>query len=145
MARQHTRQHADHAARAATIIVDKSETRSRVPDKLAAYPDLGVESAELAVGDYILSPEVLVERKTVDDLVNSLKFGRLFEQLAWLQLACSRLVLLIQSNLNARRSQIKDEPLRGAAHRLDALAIQRRNRGGSHMDTPTTAARRGTS
>ena len=32
------------------------------------------------VGDYILTPEVCVERKTPADLASSLKTGRLFHQ-----------------------------------------------------------------
>jgi len=118
MARQGTSRRAESDAGIATILVDKSETRSRVPDKLVDYPDLAVEMAELPTADYVLSPAVMVERKTVDDLVNSLKFGRLFEQLARLQLACSRPVLLIEGDLKARRSQIKDEALTGLISRL---------------------------
>ena len=111
MARQGTSRRAESDAGIATILVDKSEMRSRVPD-------LAVEMAELATADYVLSPAVMVERKTVDDLVNSLKFGRLFEQLARLQLACSRPILLIEGDLDRRRSQIKDEALTGLISRL---------------------------
>ena len=118
MTRQRTSRRAGSDAGIATIIADKSETRSRVPGKLADYPDLAISMAELSAGDYVLSPAVMVERKTVDDLVNSLLGGRLFEQLARLQLACSRLVLLIEGDLTARRSQIKDEALRGLIGRL---------------------------
>ena len=61
---------------------------------------------ELAVADYVLSPEVLVKRKTVDDLVNSLKFCRLFEQLARLELACSRPILLIEGDLAIQTANV---------------------------------------
>jgi len=71
MARQGTSRRAESDAGIATILVDKSEMRSRVPDKLVDYPDLAVEMAELATADYVLSPAVMVERKTVDDLVSS--------------------------------------------------------------------------
>jgi ERCC4-type nuclease len=56
---------ADRAVRVATIMVGKSETCSRVPDKLVDYPDMSVESAELAAGDYVLSPAC--EFLTVED------------------------------------------------------------------------------
>lgn len=45
------------------------------------------EKSETAqVGDYILTPDVCVERKALDDLTQSLQSGRIFkqtEQVAW--------------------------------------------------------------
>lgn len=37
--------------------------------------------ATLEVGDYILAPDVAVERKALDDLVQSLHSGRIFKQI----------------------------------------------------------------
>ena len=35
----------------------------------------------LEVGDYILSPDVCIERKALDDLAQSLNSGRIFKQI----------------------------------------------------------------
>jgi len=61
------------------IIVDYRELRSNVARKLF---DRGAEidSQSLPVGDFILSEDVCVELKKVDDFVNSLVDGRLFVQ-----------------------------------------------------------------
>lgn len=37
-------------------------------------------AATLEVGDYVLSPNVCVERKALDDLTQSLNSGRVFKQ-----------------------------------------------------------------
>lgn len=61
------------------IIVDNREMRSNITRELF---DLGIkiESENLEVGDYILSNDVCVERKTVKDFLSSLTDGRLFTQ-----------------------------------------------------------------
>ncbi len=37
----------------------------------------------LEVGDYVLSPEMVVERKALPDLHQSLASGRLYTQVGW--------------------------------------------------------------
>ncbi|RMF30602.1 MAG: heavy metal resistance protein CzcA, partial [Candidatus Nitrosothermus koennekii] len=61
------------------IIVDDREKNSKVPDELE---ELGVrvEYKHLEVGDYIPLPEVVVERKSMRDLVKSIYDNRLFIQ-----------------------------------------------------------------
>ncbi|MCX8174267.1 MAG: helicase-related protein [Thermoplasmata archaeon] len=61
------------------IIVDRREFRSEIHRELSR---LGVHVIfkVLEVGDYLISDEVIVERKTVDDFVNSILDGRIFEQ-----------------------------------------------------------------
>jgi len=39
-----------------------------------------LQAATLEVGDYILSPDICCERKSLDDLAQSLANGRLFKQ-----------------------------------------------------------------
>jgi DNA excision repair protein ERCC-4 len=41
---------------------------------------IDLEAVTLEVGDYILSPEICCERKSLDDLAQSLVNGRLFKQ-----------------------------------------------------------------
>lgn len=38
-------------------------------------------AATLEVGDYILSPDICIERKSLEDLAQSLVNGRLFKQI----------------------------------------------------------------
>lgn len=59
---------------------------SHEPDYIAALlVQLGVdvERKTITPGDYVLSSDCAVERKTVDDFINSMFSGRLFEQAPW--------------------------------------------------------------
>ena len=60
------------------IIVDFQESRNCLIEYLRE--ELEVEVKKLKVGDFIISKDVVVERKTVDDFVNSLIDRRLFKQ-----------------------------------------------------------------
>ncbi|PPQ80616.1 hypothetical protein CVT24_002708 [Panaeolus cyanescens] len=62
-----------------SVIVDMREFRSSLPSLLHASR-LMVIPATLTVGDYILSPDICVERKSVPDLVSSFNSGRLYTQ-----------------------------------------------------------------
>lgn len=52
------------------------EFRSTLPSLLHAA-GLLVIPATLTVGDYVLTPDICVERKSIPDLVSSLNSGRL--------------------------------------------------------------------
>ena len=52
------------------------------------------------MGDYVLSPDVCVERKSVSDLVGSLNSGRLYTQATGLTRHYHRPVLLIEFTEN---------------------------------------------
>ena len=58
------------------VIVDMREFRSTLPSLLHAAKIL-VIPATLTVGDYILAPDICVERKSIPDLVQSFASGRL--------------------------------------------------------------------
>ena len=58
------------------IIVDMREFRSTLPSLLHAS-NLLVIPATLTVGDYILTPDICVERKSLSDLKSSFNSGRL--------------------------------------------------------------------
>ncbi|MHA1968835.1 MAG: DEAD/DEAH box helicase family protein, partial [Candidatus Hodarchaeales archaeon] len=60
------------------IIVDTRESASRIP-KLLKQNGARLKSAELDVGDYVLSDRVVVERKSYSDFVTSILDGRLFQ------------------------------------------------------------------
>ena len=62
-----------------TVVVDVREFRSALPSLLHGKA-MAVVPCQLTVGDYILSPNICVERKSVQDLIGSFKNGRLFNQ-----------------------------------------------------------------
>ena len=62
------------------IYADSREQESEVVLQLKQM-DCLVEVKQLEVGDYIVSDEIVVERKTIDDFLSSIIDGRLFEQL----------------------------------------------------------------
>ena len=58
------------------VIVDMREFRSTLPSLLHASKLL-VIPATLTIGDYILTPDICVERKSIPDLIQSFTSGRL--------------------------------------------------------------------
>ncbi|KAK5065336.1 hypothetical protein LTR84_001174 [Exophiala bonariae] len=62
-----------------TVVVDVREFRSALPSLLHGR-NMAVVPCQLTVGDYVLSPTICVERKSVGDLISSFKNGRLFNQ-----------------------------------------------------------------
>ncbi|KAH6607405.1 dna excision repair ercc-4 [Trichoderma cornu-damae] len=61
------------------VVVDVREFRSPLPSLLHAR-SMVVVPCMLTVGDYILSPNMCVERKSIGDLISSLRDGRLYGQ-----------------------------------------------------------------
>ncbi|GAA6101030.1 DNA repair endonuclease XPF [Tachysurus ichikawai] len=77
------------------VIVDMREFRSELPSLLHRR-GLDIEPVTLEVGDYILTPEICVERKSVSDLIGSLQSGRLYTQCLAMSRFYRRPVLLIE-------------------------------------------------
>ncbi|TSK14668.1 DNA repair endonuclease XPF [Bagarius yarrelli] len=77
------------------VIVDMREFRSELPSLLHRR-GLDIEPVTLEVGDYILTPEICVERKSVSDLIGSLQSGRLYTQCLSMSRFYRRPVLLIE-------------------------------------------------
>lgn len=71
------------------------EFRSELPSLLHRR-GLDIEPVTLEVGDYILTPETCVERKSVSDLIGSLQSGRLYNQCLSMTRYYKRPVLLIE-------------------------------------------------
>lgn len=86
------------------IIVDYREYRSNVVKNLTIN-GVSIEPKQLDVGDYILSSRIGVERKEVDDYLDSLMSGKLFKQISNLREAYSRPILVLEGeNLLTRRN-----------------------------------------
>ncbi|MCX8172352.1 MAG: DEAD/DEAH box helicase [Archaeoglobaceae archaeon] len=93
------------------ILIDSREIRSEVVKILR---DLGIELEvkNLEVADYVLSDRVAIERKTVDDFLDSLISDRLFSQLLKLK-SYQRPVIIIEGE-NIYRRAIHPNAIRGA-------------------------------
>ncbi|KAF4124587.1 DNA excision repair protein ERCC-4 [Geosmithia morbida] len=61
------------------VVVDVREFRSSLPSLLHGR-SMVIVPCMLTVGDYVLSPNIVVERKSISDLVSSFKDGRLYTQ-----------------------------------------------------------------
>lgn len=91
------------------IVVDERERKSGIPDLLRAV-GINIEMKTLPVGDYIVAPETVVERKSIKDLISSVFDGRLFDQ-------CNRLkenfqfpIILMEGNMD-EINEITENPL----------------------------------
>lgn len=80
-----------------------------------------VRGKQLKVGDYLLSDNVAVERKTTEDFIQSIIDGRLFRQISELRDVYPLSLLIIEGNdvLNTKR-KIHPNAIRGA---MAALAV----------------------
>ena len=61
------------------VIVDMREFRSSLPSLLHERGFL-IDPVTLNVGDYILAPDLCVERKSIPDLIGSIESGHLYNQ-----------------------------------------------------------------
>jgi DNA excision repair protein ERCC-4 len=77
------------------VVVDLREFRSPLPSLLHAAGMI-IIPATLEVGDYILSPDLCVERKSLTDLLGSLASGRLYTQCVAMTRCYETPVLLIE-------------------------------------------------
>lgn len=81
------------------VIVDVREFRCPLPSLLHGR-GTAVVPCMLTVGDYILSPEICVERKSINDLIKSFKDGRLYNQCETMLLYYKSPMLLIEFDQN---------------------------------------------
>ncbi|MDP3780550.1 MAG: ERCC4 domain-containing protein [Nitrosopumilaceae archaeon] len=81
------------------IIVDEREKKSGIPDLLKAV-GVNIEIKTLLVGDYIVAPEIVVERKSIRDLISSIFDGRLFDQCNRLREHFQHPVILMEGNVD---------------------------------------------
>lgn len=80
------------------IVVDERERSSRIPGLLRQAGTV-TDFAYLKVGDYIISTETAVERKTIHDLLNSIYDGRLLVQCSELAQHYTKPVIIIEGNI----------------------------------------------
>ena len=78
------------------ILVDTREVRCSISSYLRNNHQIRTEIRQLAIGDYILSNRMAVERKTISDLMGSTFDKRVFGQISALKAAYSRPVMIIE-------------------------------------------------
>lgn len=91
------------------IIVDDREKKSGIPELLKSV-GLNVEMKTLPIGDYIVAPETIVERKSIRDLMASVFDGRLFDQCTRLKEHFEHPIVLMEGNVD-EIEEITDNPL----------------------------------
>ncbi|GAA5984360.1 hypothetical protein JCM10908_003314 [Rhodotorula pacifica] len=77
------------------VIVDMREFRSSLPGILYSG-GFEVIPVTLGIGDYIITPEMAVERKSIPDLMQSFNSGRLFQQCELMTAHYKEPILLIE-------------------------------------------------
>ena len=91
------------------IIVDDRERKSGIPELLKSV-GLNLEMKTLPIGDYIVAPETVVERKSIRDLMASVFDGRLFDQCTRLKEHFENPIVLMEGNVD-EIEEITENPL----------------------------------
>ena len=91
------------------IIVDERERKSGIPNLLKSV-GMNIEMKTLPIGDYIVAPETVVERKSIRDLLSSVFDGRLFDQCTRLKEHFQHPIVLMEGNVD-EIEEITENPL----------------------------------
>ncbi len=91
------------------IIVDERERKSGIPELLKAI-GMEIEMKTLSIGDYIVAPETIVERKSIKDLMASVFDGRLYDQCNRLKEHFEHPIVVVEGNVD-EIEEITDNPL----------------------------------
>ena len=111
------------------VIVDLREFRSSLPSLLHSS-GLEIIPETLVVGDYILSPDICVERKGIADLFQSFSSGRLYNQVEQMLKHYSFAALLIEFqqdksfSLQSRSELSSDIQLHNICSKLSLLMLE---------------------
>ena len=81
------------------IVIDDRERKSGIP-KLLQGIGINAEIKTLPVGDYIVAPETIVERKSISDLISSVFDGRLFDQCTRLRKHYKNPIIIVEGNID---------------------------------------------
>ena len=91
------------------IVVDERERKSGIPELLGSV-GLNMEVKTLPIGDYIIGPETVVERKSIRDLLASIFDGRLYDQCSRLKEHFEHPVILVEGNID-EVEEITENPM----------------------------------
>uniref|UniRef100_A0A1I7YXF5 DNA repair endonuclease XPF n=1 Tax=Steinernema glaseri TaxID=37863 RepID=A0A1I7YXF5_9BILA len=95
-----------------SVIIDMREFNSELPTVLYKK-GIDLIPSTVEVGDYILSDDIAVERKALDDLTQSLHSGRVFKQVQQMIASYKHSVLLIESREKFRLKMVNGGPFQG--------------------------------
>lgn len=98
------------------VIIDMREFNSKLPTVLYKR-GTDLVPATLEVGDYILSPNIAVERKALDDLTQSLHSGRVFKQIEQMLRYYKKAILLVEGDVKNDFKKINGGPFQGELSR----------------------------
>ena len=96
------------------ILVDNREARSQVPRLLKKAENIKIQLVNLPEGDYKVSDECVIERKTIHDFGESVVDGRLFDQLGNKLATYKKPVLLLEGQENELKINITPSAIKGA-------------------------------
>ena len=104
------------------LVIDQRELDSTIARDLSTRENLTTRLETLAVGDYVCSDRVAVERKSVSDFLDTLTGGdrSLFEQVGDLSRAYARPILLLEGEGLYEERNVHPNAIRGA---LSSLAV----------------------
>ena len=104
------------------IVADQRETDAAIARELSRREDVRVRLETLAVGDYVVSDRVAVERKSVTDFLASLTGGdrSVFEQVGNLARHYGRPVVVVEGEGLYEERNVHPNAIRGA---LSSLAV----------------------
>ncbi len=95
------------------ITADYREQASGIP-KLLEEKGIYIQLCRLDTGDYILNNELVIERKSAVDFIQSLVSGRLFSQCSRMVRSSMQPLILLEGNLYETDHQIDPKALKGA-------------------------------
>jgi len=96
-----------------TIIADNRERSSGVPNMLT-NAGINVKMEQLSVGDYMIADDIVIERKTNIDFVQSIITGHLFNQCSKLRKTGKVPLIIVEGNPYKTAHNIKPEAIKGA-------------------------------
>ena len=96
------------------IQVDTRESRADVANYLQQYADVELTFQQLPLADYAVNDLFLFERKTLPDVVASIKDGRVFKQACRLAAAPQRGIFILEGSSDClRRSKMQRAAIQG--------------------------------
>jgi ERCC4-type nuclease len=95
------------------VIADDREPDT-VIEALNLYENIKLTKQRLNTGDYVIDGRLLVERKTLQDLINSIKDGRLFSQAGRLAESPLQSLIILEGATRDLKSNMRREAIQGA-------------------------------
>lgn len=101
------------------ILADYREKRSGIPE-LLMQSEINVKVVNLVAGDYLIDEQVIVERKTNEDFIQSLLCNRLFEQCSKLKRESDFQLFIIEGDTYRTNHDISQQAVKGALLSISA-------------------------